>query len=87
VAEYPKEQLEANIEWGLLWLYDLAMTGSATGSQSDSQEYEAVAKRVNDVITDIVAGRVIKPLRKQLTDVLDRASSSDKVHDAIGRSR
>ena len=49
--------------------------------------YEAVTKRVSDVLQDIQGGKVIRPQRKQLSDALDKAGSGDKVHDAIGGSK
>lgn len=64
------------------------MTGIPTaGGVKEGTDYESVSKRVNDVIQDIQAGRVIRPQRRELSDALDRASSGDKVNDAIGRSR
>jgi hypothetical protein len=61
--------------------------GAAGKTADKSESYEEVTKRVNDVLGDITAGRVIRPQRKLLSDALDRASSGDKVNDAIGRSR
>jgi hypothetical protein len=54
---------------------------------TEDTQHEAVEKRANDVIADIVAGRVIRPTRKALSDALDKARSGDKVVDAIGSSR
>jgi UDP-N-acetylmuramyl tripeptide synthase len=54
---------------------------------AEDTKHEAVEKRANDVIADIVAGRVIRPTRKALSDALDRAKSGDKVVDAIGSSK
>ena len=63
------------------------MTRQIVGAEEPPKtDYDSVQKRVNDVVADIVSGRVIRPQRKILSDALDRAKSGDSVHDALRRN-
>lgn len=50
-------------------------------------DYEAVQKRVNDVIGDLAKGHVYRNQREELGRAVDSASKGDKAMDAINRSR
>ena len=61
----------------------VAMSDENDVRQADRVEEQAVVKRVNDVITDLTAGKIGRADRYNLSDALERANRNAGVQRAI----